>query len=251
MRILTKGKNRPGKLAACFGSGMKVFTLVELLVVIAIISILAAMLMPALSRVLEITRTTACGNNLRQSGLTMTMYADDYSGCMLIKTYQPVKGETTWWQPLFDGEYCSDTNIYLCPFWPPTKCAKYNCYGIRRSHPAGLVCQISLASPYYLTYFWPHKSRKPSDYPMLTDTIGANPAATSTYNKQVYGFYLSMTGEGRMHQRHLNKVQGWFLDGHVENMDNKRLVEAFLQEMPASTVVGVITPEGDALQLNP
>ena len=56
------------------------FSLIELVVVIGIIAILAAILFPVFAKVRESGRRTACGSNLRQLGVALNLYRQDYDG---------------------------------------------------------------------------------------------------------------------------------------------------------------------------
>jgi prepilin-type N-terminal cleavage/methylation domain-containing protein/prepilin-type processing-associated H-X9-DG protein len=73
------------------------FTLIELLVVIAIIAILAALLLPSLQRAKEAGYTAVCKSNLRQYGLALKMYVEDFKAYPPAVTNDSHFDVSIWW----------------------------------------------------------------------------------------------------------------------------------------------------------
>ena len=121
----------PGGSAAV-GLRKTAFTLIELLVVVAIISLLAALLLPALSRAKEQGNSAVCKSNLHQMGIALTSYTGDFYVFPLLSygaPGAPVLGgrlicwsdalkpysHAAWSSNLFAGIADSTSRLYLCP----------------------------------------------------------------------------------------------------------------------------------------
>ena len=195
------------------------FTLIELLIVIAIIAILAAMLLPSLSRARGVAYQAACMNSMKQLGLSTASYIDDYNG--LLKTYNyDGTNEQTWSDFILFNGIMDTTNkeqkVLLCP-------------GATQKQWISKYYTIGAAATNWTTpteYRFPEnygivvkKLRKPSQYVFLADTaVGLGSSKPQNVGRQSYNiYYHNNTAKIGIQTRHGNRANLWLFDGHVES----------------------------------
>ena len=225
----------------------KSFTLIELLVVIAIIAILAAMLLPALSKAREKARMASCQSNLKQLGLCIKMYEGDNNDFFPV---QGMKNGTPWY-PLITGGWLSDLKMWDCPS-DSTRDAKdayhagtaYYNYSwtqmggktVNRSYaiPRPLGCQKTTAGVFY-----------PPFRPSVDKPVEAGGYIPMVYDTEPNGedvcFFYGY-GDYNMNTTHHQGVMNMLLhDGHVA--PSKRATTAFFSS------IGDVGNGGDVITL--
>lgn len=106
----------------------RAFTLIELLVVIAIIAILAAILFPVFARARENARRSSCASNLKQIGLGLMQYVQDYDEKYPRRRFEPVAApdwDQNSWRSVIQP-YVKSTQVMVCPSNPDNAKASFD-----------------------------------------------------------------------------------------------------------------------------
>ncbi|MEM1552905.1 MAG: DUF1559 domain-containing protein [Candidatus Bathyarchaeia archaeon] len=215
------------------------FTLIELLVVIAIIAILAAILFPVFSRAREKARQTSCLSNVRQIGLAIAQYTQDYDELLpLYNFYAPwVPGNVNGWIPVHFllRPYIRNDQIFTCPSVQQWGIWSYGYYGALSGYSLA-----GIGSPSE-TCVWGDKAQVGDASGIRSET--GNPLDPSSWQEVAHGYWrmaygrsFTSNGQGMVEWcwigwgyrrpvgRHFGHCNISFVDGHAKSMEMKRLI---------------------------
>jgi len=187
------------------------FTLIELLVVIAIIAILAAILFPVFARAREKARQTTCLSNLKQIGLGIMMYVQDYDERYMYGWHIYACSST--WEG-FIMPYVKNEQIFLCPSGPADSGINVSgayswvydhMRGAKTAHLArrGSPSEYFMCGDSYWQYWWGN----PEDEAQLRSNLGLD------------------RGDNYRATRHNGMANMCFADGHAKAVNEGDLMK--------------------------
>ena len=223
---MKKGKNNVRK-----------FTIIELLIVVFIISILVAMLLPALNKARERARTITCVNRKKECMLALFQYGSDYGMIAGI-----TKDSKCWYNLIVTGNRPENLGylkpgMLICPsnrYVPPDlvsfsddqvsygmeRIAHYMEADLLEANGAGSCFDVSRNNTW--GFLLPERVRTPSRLLLIADSArGGHQKPWTGYQNGGGGssfFYTYQPHERRIHLIHEERTVAGFVDGHVASL---------------------------------
>ncbi len=215
---------------------MSIFTLIELLVVIAIIAILASMLLPALNKARDKAKAIACTSQLKQLGLAIKMYMNDYKSFFPSYTSAGSLELKTFDGKLNSGNYAKvASRVFSCPSANPIHTtvggigSGYDWRTDKNGNRVAVNLQLEWRLGYLnagTAYVAVPRNEVHIKKPSVTGIIGDTKVKKDDGSKITMAYYYGITklktyADAYTDFRHNGRFNIGFADGHVDSFNSQ------------------------------